>query len=118
MHQMGEICSCYTGMRYSDGQDEYAIKRRDSLPRLSDAIGLLPEEVAKVQSDLTREGEDPAEFRVEVERVRDGEACILHLWHESAFLPESRNMVGNPGGRCRDIIYYGPTQTRYSIFWE
>jgi hypothetical protein len=42
---------------------------------------------------------------------------MFHLWHESAFLPENRNVVGNPGGKCRDVWYDPEKRTVVKVFW-
>ena len=58
--------------------------------------------VKAVVASLLIEGENPAEFRAEIEGPQNG-TLTFHLWHQSAFRPENRNVVGNPGGRCRDV---------------
>jgi len=54
-----------------------------------------------VTASIEAGGEDPGEFFAAVERQQG--LLVFHLWHEAAFLPENQNMVGNPGGLCRDV---------------
>ena len=66
---------------------------------------------------LRATGENPQEFFVEIEETAD--AVVLHLWHEDAFLPENANVVGNPGGKCRDMYYDPQTGTiTKTLFWQ
>lgn len=105
--------------RYSDKPEDEANADNRFLPRLMEFGGLHPRVLAKVAAALRRDGEDPDEFRVELERAPDSRFLTLHLWHESASLPENRHMLGNPGGRCRDISYDELTgQLSYSRGWE
>ena len=76
------------------------------------------ETVRKSVEQLRLDSEDPAEFYAEIETRSDG-IVIVHLWHESAFSPENRGVVGNPGGKCRDL-YYDPKENRITqkLFWQ
>ncbi|MBN1532326.1 MAG: hypothetical protein JXA20_06670 [Spirochaetes bacterium] len=47
---------------------------------------------------------NPGEFFVTVERG-DPDILVFHLWHRDAFKGENAHMIGNPGGRCRDVHY-------------
>ena len=61
----------------------------------------------------------PHEFYVEIEEKPAEHSVVLHLWHATAFLPENRGMMGNPGGQCRDIVY--DTRARKVVkvlFWQ
>jgi hypothetical protein len=63
------------------------------------------QEAAKaVAAKLVAEQEDPKEFRATVVE-EDDRFWSFGLWHVSAFKPEYKNSFGNPGGRCRTIIY-------------
>jgi len=72
-----------------------------------------------VAGALAQTGERAEEFYAEVEPQEGGQRLIFHLWHESAFEAENRNVVGNPGGKCRDVYYdarqHKVTQT---LFWQ
>jgi len=62
--------------------------------------------------------ENPEEFFVEIEEVR-GPVYVFHLWHQSAFLPQNRGLMGNPGGKCRDVRFDPATRKIVSIlFWQ
>ncbi len=59
-----------------------------------------------VASSIQQHGENPSEFHAVAEGPING-TLIFHLWHQSAFTPENRNpaLVGNPGGKCRDVTF-------------
>jgi hypothetical protein len=58
---------------------------------------------------LVREKHDPKEFRVRVEERE--KQWVFQLWHLSAFAAEREaaamgaGILGNPGGKCRNIVY-------------
>lgn len=62
---------------------------------------------------------DPGEFYVELEERDSGTLYVLHLWHQSAFLPENIGMNGNPGGKCRDV-WYSVKERKIikTLFWQ
>ncbi len=62
--------------------------------------------------------ENPEEFMVEIEEER-GPVYVFHLWHQSAFLPQNRGLMGNPGGKCRDVRFDPATRKIVAIlFWQ
>jgi hypothetical protein len=66
---------------------------------------------------LAAENEDPREFQAEVEE-KEG-MVVFHLRHSSAFAAENIGAMGNPGGRCRDIVYdVKNRKSSRSIFWQ
>ncbi len=52
---------------------------------------------------LKGKGEEPSEFYVS-DISRRGKTLVLPLWHISAF-PLKQRVVGNPGGKCRNLEY-------------
>ena len=44
------------------------------------------------------------DFRVAFEKRDAGDQAVFALWHRTAFLPQNRNVLGNPGGQCRNAI--------------
>jgi hypothetical protein len=90
-------------------------------PLVGDGENIAKEhrEAAKaVIVSLRDAGEEPSEFSCQIEASPKGE-LIFHLWHESAFRPENRDMRGNPGGRCRDV-HYDPAQKKVTktLWWQ
>ena len=77
------------------------------------------QEAAKsVAAVLASEKEDPREFKAEVQEKGET-AYVFHLWHISAFTPGNKGAVGNPGGRCRDIVYdVKSRKASKSVFWQ
>ena len=72
-----------------------------------------------VAESLEVTGEKAAEFYAEVEPNENGQIVIFHLWHESAFEPRNRGVVGNPGGKCRDVRYdVGQRKVVQTLFWQ
>jgi hypothetical protein len=88
---------------------------QEKLPTLAQQTA-FPKEfqlgVKTVATYIQRGGEDPSEFHVDVEGPIDG-TLVLHLWHKSAFTSEFRNhaVVGNPGGKCRNVTFDLGTNT-------
>ena len=70
-----------------------------------------------VAAELRRTGEEPSEFFASVTDNR--EFLVFHLWHESAFASDNANVVGNPGGKCRDAYYQKASGTvSKTLFWQ
>jgi hypothetical protein len=87
-------------------------------PLLADVAPNYPEAIVEVSRQLRSEGADPKEFRAEIEEL-NGTELIFRLWHQSAFLPEHQNSSGNPGGKCRDIVYdLKSGKASKSQFWQ
>ena len=91
--------------------------------RLRDLPEKYLEATQAVTVVLVGEGEDPKEFRTEVRE--DGKLWIFQLWHIGA-LVEMRKAkakdsaaLGNPGGKCRTIVYDLKNGTASkSCFWQ
>ena len=64
-------------------------------------------------------GEKPADFYVGAKVESRGEHLVFALWHRDAFLPENKNMLGNPGGKCRNALCVKKTSgfERF-LFWQ
>ena len=58
-----------------------------------------------VAASVSHEGEKPSEFFAEIEPEKGGRILVFHLWHKSAFTRENIGSPGNPGGKCRDVLY-------------
>jgi hypothetical protein len=72
----------------------------------------------RVAAVLISEKEDPSQFKAEVEE-NGKETFVFHLWHISAFKAENAGAVGNPGGKCRDIVYDVKSgRASASMFWQ
>ena len=88
--------------------DEPARPNNGRPPGLLDVQALPPQHrqgARAVAAALAAGGEDPQEFSCEAEEENGGRVLVFHLWHASAFLPENRGVLGNPGGKCRDVWY-------------
>ncbi len=48
--------------------------------------------------------EDIEDFRVAFAERAKGKKAVFELWHRTAFKPENRMLLGNPGGQCRNAI--------------
>jgi hypothetical protein len=72
-----------------------------------------------VAKSLVENDESVEEFYADVEPKEDGRILLFHLWHESAFEPRNRNVVGNPGGKCRDVRYdVRQRRVTQTLFWQ
>jgi len=100
-------------LRAADGKKEIpALLNQKDLP------AKYREAAEQVAAALAAEKETPREFKAEVEE-KGGRAYVFHLWHISAFTPENKGVVGNPGGKCRDIVYDLKSRTASkSMFWQ
>lgn len=75
---------------------------------------------ARIVADVVAgAGERPSEFLAEIEAGRPDGVIVFHLWHQSAWKPRNRGVVGNPGGRCRDVRF-DPNrgQVVETLFWQ
>jgi hypothetical protein len=72
-----------------------------------------------VAASLEEQGESARAFSAEVEPKENGRILVFHLWHENAFEPQHRNTVGNPGGKCRDVLYDATRRkVTQTLFWQ
>jgi hypothetical protein len=70
-----------------------------------------------VALSLKQSGEKPEEFYAEVSS--EDKALVFHLWHASAFEPANRNVLGNLGGKCRDVWYDSASgKVTQTLFWQ
>ncbi len=102
------------------GKSEYA----QTLPKggwwigSSETPDKYQEAMQVVEELLKSRDEDPYEFYVTVTE-KDKDIIIFHLWHKDAFKPENRRVIGNPGGRCRDIQYHSKMKRIINqLFWQ
>jgi hypothetical protein len=62
---------------------------------------------------------EPAEYVAQLELDRATDELVFHLWHQDAFRPENKAMVGNPGGKCRDVRYdRRQKKVVRTLFWQ
>ena len=91
-------------------------------PALVDSAALAPEyraAAAAVAQFLTQKGENPKEFFANVEHAPGDKDLVFHLWHQTAFEPQNRNVVGNPGGKNRDVYFdVGSGTVTRMLFWQ
>ncbi len=88
-------------------------------PRLSELPVRYQDAAKAVAAVLVGEKEEPKEFRAEIEEKDEGKKFVFHLWHDSAFTRENKRVVGNPGGKCRDIEYdVRSRKASQSLFWQ
>jgi hypothetical protein len=72
-----------------------------------------------VADAVSRSGERPEEFLAEVEVSGANGMLVFHLWHRSAWKPENRGAVGNPGGKCRDVYFdLRRGEVTHTLFWQ
>jgi hypothetical protein len=68
---------------------------------------------------LGKRGESPKEFFAKVESSNGGKVLVFHLWHQSAFESQNRGVVGNPGGKNRDVWFDVPTgKVVKMLYWR
>ena len=65
----------------------------------------FPEQFRDAVRAVARYVRSPQDFFAEIEPQKDGRELVFHLWHKSAFTPENIGAAGNPGGKCRDVVY-------------
>ena len=87
------------------------------------AVMAFPEQYREparaVAKDLSQQGEEPKDFFTEIEPGEGGQTVVFHLWHKSAFEPQNAHMLGNPGGKCRDVWYdLESGKVTQTLFWQ
>jgi hypothetical protein len=65
----------------------------------------FPQEYREAVLAVARYVGSPQDFFAEIEPQKGGRELVFHLWHKSAFTPENIGAAGNPGGKCRDVVY-------------
>jgi hypothetical protein len=92
------------------------------------AVGALPitsvdafpieqrELVRAASAEILRTGQRPAEFYGKVRTGQDG--ATVDLWHQTAFLPEYRGVVGNPGGRSFTVYFDRDGRVTKRLNWQ
>lgn len=103
----------------SDGPRAPSSGEESQLPRLGEVPAKYQVAAQAVAAVLADEGEEPKEFRAKVVEKDGGGTLVFHLWHDSAFTPEHAREIGNPGGRCRDVVYdVRSRKASQSVFWQ
>ncbi len=93
--------------------------KRTPLVNVGDFPAEYQEAARSVAASLLEHGEIPKEFSADVESKDEGKILVFHLWHESAFEPQNRHAVGNPGGKCRDVKYdVTRCKVTKTLFWQ
>lgn len=105
------IAACATGKDYYGPESVGAIPIIDAekFPQKYQSA------LAVVTTELKKDGDIPSEFFADVKESEKG--IEFHLWHKSAFLPENRNVVGNPGDLGRTMIYKNGTIVS-KLWWQ
>jgi hypothetical protein len=100
--------------RYAESNRVYAAKTawlKIKPCRLSDLEEKYLDAAKTVSTSLVLHGDDPKDFRAQVEERADERSLVFHLHHISAFALEleaerkGMSIIGNPGGKCCDVIY-------------
>lgn len=81
--------------------------------------GLFPEKHRPAVEKVAKSVGKPGEFFAAIEEKKGTGELVFHLWHQDAFKPENRNVVGNPGGQCRDV-YFDPQkgEVTRTLWWQ
>jgi len=90
----------------------------DALPLVSvDAFPKDQQDILRaVAAELLRTGQQPTEFYVTVRKSSEG--AKVDLWHQTAFLPENRELEGNPGGRCFTMYLDRDGRVSKKLKWQ
>jgi len=61
----------------------------------------------------------PGDYWAQIEPDRKTGELIFHLWQRDAFRPENRDLMGNPGGKCRDVyVRRKDLKVTHTLFWQ
>jgi len=82
----------------------FAAPAPKNLPRLTKTVA-FPSAYRDAARAVARHIASPSDYFAQVEPQNDGGELVFHLWHKTAFLPQNRGGVGNPGGKCLDVVY-------------
>jgi len=77
----------------------------------------FPEQYRDAVRAVARYVGSPQDFFAEIEPQKDGRELVFHLWHKSAFTPEDIGAAGNPGGKCRDVVYDTKKHSVTQTWW-
>jgi hypothetical protein len=90
-----------------DASTASAVSRQETeKPSLLSAMASKnPDAVRQVSAKLKEEGEDPSKFHTRIEEKDGGSILVFRLFHEDTFLSKNRNVVGNPSGKDREILF-------------
>ena len=80
---------------------------------------LFPEKFRPAVQKVAKSVGKPEEFFANIEETKNTGELVFHLWHQDAFKPENMNVVGNPGGKCRDV-YFDPQkgEVTKTLWWQ
>ena len=91
-------------------------------PPLANIAAFAPEHreaVSIVTSYIAQNGEDPLDFFAEVSTSPNSGELVIRLWHASTFDPGNREVIGNPGGKNRDVYYdIKSRKVTRMLFWQ
>lgn len=105
-------------------------KKGSSPPGAGDAPGsvgavhltetnLFPQQYRAAAENVAKAVDKPEEFYASVEETKSTGELVFHLWHQDAFKPENKNVVGNPGGKCRDVTFDPKKgEVTKTLFWQ
>jgi len=68
---------------------------------------------------LQKANEPIGDYYAEVDKTPKDGMTIIHLWHKSAFDSSETIVMGNPGGKSRDLFYDSKKgEIVKSLFWQ
>jgi hypothetical protein len=91
-------------------------------PSLVNSAAFAPEHreaLSAVTRFIVQKGEDPLDFFAEVTQSPNTDELVFRLWHASTFNPQSTKVIGNPGGKNRDVYYdVKARKVTRMVFWQ
>ena len=77
------------------------------------------EALSAVIGFIVQKGEDPLDFFAEVTRSPNKDELVFRLWHADTFNPQVTKVIGNPGGKNRDVYYdINGRKVARMVFWQ
>jgi hypothetical protein len=72
-----------------------------------------------IRKAIVTGGEKPTDFYVGAKVESQDEHLVFALWQRDAFLPENKNLTGNPGGKCKNALCLKKTSSfERFLFWQ
>ena len=78
--------------------------KRLGLIKITDTTYYYKDAQIAMTNYLINKKEDPNDFYIPKNQIINQDT-IFTVWHKIALLPESADVLGNPGGKCRNLYY-------------
>ncbi len=83
-------------------------------PKYNQCLGSIASVLSRA-----KDTESASEFCVGTEVKTQGDSLVFALWHQDSFLPNNKNVLGNPGGQSRNAFCSASSMKfQKFLFWQ